>query len=607
MKKFMFAILASVLLIALVVPACAGPAAEENVIKIGVIGPMQNLEGEGHWWGAQKAAREINDAGGITLNGEQYFIELIQADSNEIFEPAGAAAVMERLITVDKADFVVGGFRTEGVLGMLEVAMDYNKLFIGCGSSAIDLTQAVAADYDRYKYFFRTTPINSIFLVQTDFMILQMVGGMLKDALGMPPQQKLKVAILAEKLIWADPIVGIAEAQLPAMGVDVVGTWRPSDTATDVTAELSAIAEKEPHIIFTTFSGPVGITYAKQWGELEIPACSVGINVEAQKLDFWESTGGKGNYDLTLNTYARGVEQTASTVPFVESFIEETGELPTYCTGTYDAIKSVVEQIEKAQTLDNDALIPYIEMTDYMSTAGRIKYYPPGSKFPALPHDVMYGPGYVTSLGCQWQDGELKAVWPQDYPGMPEEWKGCTYPGIVPYIIPPRVLEHEWVIEEEAAPPAEEEAAPEEGVLSFEATEYANADYGFSVKYPSNWATQAAEEPMVLYAAAAAKVPAITVNVVEAADFAAAVNTALATTGKNIEIASQSEVTLADGTPATEAKVTLDLTAGYPGDCFVLGAQKGDKWVVVSITTVSMLVPYNEALFSEIAHTLQFE
>ena len=605
MKKFMFAVLASVLLIALVVPACAGPAAEENVIKVGVIGPMQNLEGEGHWWGAQKAAKEINDAGGITLNGEQYFIELIQADSNEVFEPAGAAAVMERLITVDEPDFVVGGFRTEGVLGMLEVAMDYHKLFLGCGSSAVDLNMLVAQDYDRYKYFFRVTPFNSIFLVQTDFLILNMIGGMLKDALGMPPQQKLKVAIIAEKLIWADPMVAVAEGKLPAMGMEVVGTWRPSDTATDVTAELSAIAEKEPQIIFTTFSGPVGITYAKQWGELEIPACSSGINVEAQKLDFWESTGGKGNYDTTLNTYALGVATNDTTIPFVNSFYEETGELPTYCVDTYGAIKIVVGHIEKAQTLDNDALIPYMEKTDFIAPGGRLKYYPNDSKYPALPHDIMWGPGLITSLGCQWQDGELKAVWPQDYPGMPEEWEGYTYPGVVPYIIPPRVLEHEWVIEE-AAPP-EEEAPAEEGALSFEATEYANADYGFSVQYPSAWATQAAEEPMVLYAAAAAQVPAIVVNVVEGADFVAAATAALEGSGSNIEIASPSEVTLADGTAATEAKATLDLNQGFPGDCYVLGAQKGDKWVVVSVTTVDMLVPYDEALFSEIVHTLQFE
>lgn len=43
------------------------------------------------------------------------------------------------------------------------------------------------------------------------------------------------------------------------------------------------------------------------------------------------------------------------------------------------------------------------------------------------------------------------------------------------------------------------------------------------------------------------------------------------------------------------------------GDTFVLGVQKDGKWVLVAVTTVSMLVPYDEAQFSEIAHTLQFE
>jgi len=96
------------------------------------------------------------------------------------------------------------------------------------------------------------------------------------------------------------------------------------------------------------------------------------------------------------------------------------------------------------------------------------------------------------------------------------------------------------------------------------------------------------------------------VAVVEGVDFADAVTAALQGPGSNIEIVSQSEVTLADGTPATVAKVSLDIQ-GFAGDCYVLGAQSGDKWAIVSVMTVSMLAPYDEALFSEIAHTLQFD
>jgi branched-chain amino acid transport system substrate-binding protein len=55
-------------------------------------------------------------------------------------------------------------------------------------------------------------------------------------------------------------------------------------------------------------------------------------------------------------------------------------------------------------------------------------------------HDLKWGPGYLTSLGVQWQDGKLKAVWPLKWKaaeGVPE----ITYKGVVSYKIPPWVIE----------------------------------------------------------------------------------------------------------------------------------------------------------------------
>jgi hypothetical protein len=45
----------------------------------------------------------------------------------------------------------------------------------------------------------------------------------------------------------------------------------------------------------------------------------------------------------------------------------------------------------------------------------------------------------------------------------------------------------------------------------------------------------------------------------------------------------------------------------FGADTFALGVKKGDKWIIVAITTVSLLAKYDEALFSEVAHTLQFK
>ena len=430
MKKGLVGILVVCLVALLAVPACAPTKPPMETIKIGVIGPMTFVQGEHHWHGAVMARDEINKAGGIKVGEVMRPIELVKADSNEILSVPDAASAMEKAITVDKVDFLVGGFRTEAVLAMQDIAMDNHKIFMGCGASHPELCMRVAKDYNRYKYWFRVTPINANYLGKVNFLLFGMVSSVVRQELGI---KKPKVALMMEKAVAAEPIVKVAHALAPKFGVEIVGDWRPSPTATDVTAELSAIKAAGAQIILTYFSGPVGIPYAKQWGELKIPAASVGINVEAQKKGFWDATEGKGNYELTMNMYAR-VKQTDKSIPFYDRFVKEMGEFPTYNAGTYDAIYILKEAIERAGTLDSDAVVTELEKTDYRGGGGRMVFMPRDSD---IPHDITWGPGYVTALGTQWQDGELKCVWPP----LGGAWEEITYEGTVAYKLPPWVIE----------------------------------------------------------------------------------------------------------------------------------------------------------------------
>ena len=414
-----WSILAAVCLVA----SMSFTARAADAIKIGVIGPMQFTQGEGHWNGAQMAAEEINAKGGVQVGDKKLPIELVKVDSNEFMSLPDATNAAELAISRNKVNFLVGGFRTEAVLVMQDIAMDNKVIFIGCGAAHPKLCERVKEDYDRYKYWFRVTPINSKFLVKVDFILLGMVAKTMAKELNIP---KIKVAIVAEKAVWADPIVGIAEKNLPKMGMEVVGVWRPSPVATDVTAELAAIQRSGAQIIFTTFSSSVGITFAKQWGELKIPAAAVGINVEAQKDGFWAATGGKGNYTLTINTYAR-VKITDQTIAFYDEYRKRFKEAPNYTAGTYEAVYILADAITKAGSLDPDKIVPVIEKTDRNGAAGRVVF--------DKTHDVTWGPGYVTSVGTQWQDGKNMCVWPLN-------WEGITYEGAVPYKIPPWVVEY---------------------------------------------------------------------------------------------------------------------------------------------------------------------
>lgn len=423
MKRCIFGL--SILLMACLLMAMGMPANAADVIKIGVIGPMNFMQGKGHWDGATLAAEEINAKGGIQVGQKKMKVVLVKADSNEFMSITDATNAMERLMTQDKVDFVVGGFRTEAVFAMQDIAMDYKKIFLGCGAAHPELCEKVGKDYKRYKYWFRVTPTNSNYLVRVCLINLATVNGMLKKELGI---EKAKVAIVGEKAVWIDPMIKAIEANVPKMGMDLVGIWRPSATATDVTAELTAVQRAEAQIIFTIFSASVGITFARQAGELKIPAAFVGINVEAQKDGFWAAAQGKGNYAVSLSTFIRGVAYNELTEPFIEKYISRFGELPTYTAVTYDAIKSTLgEAIEEAGTMDTEKLIPIIEKAERIGVAA------PKSKFDKN-HDLVFGPGYATGITFQWQDGKMKGWWPNG-------WEGVTYKGMVPYKIPPWMIE----------------------------------------------------------------------------------------------------------------------------------------------------------------------
>jgi branched-chain amino acid transport system substrate-binding protein len=412
------------------------PVWAADVIKIGVIGPMNFVQGKGHWNGATMAAEEINAKGGAQVGQKKMLIELVKADSNEFLNITDATNAMERLMSQNKADFVVGGFRTEAVLAMQDIAMDYKKIFISCGAAHPELCERVAKDYKKYKYFFRDTPFNSTFLGQTSFIHLGTVGAIMKKSLNLP---QVKIAVVAEKALWTEPMIKAAEGAIPKMGMEMAGVWQPSPVATDVTAELSAIQRSGAHIIFTIFSSSVGIPFARQAGELKIPAVQVGINVEAQKDGFWQATQGMGNYVMTLNTYARDVEYNELTKPFVDTYVKRFGETPTYNADTYAAIRyNLAPAVEKTGTLDADKLVGFIENEAHMVPSGRIAYLKDAQDRHL--HDVRWGPGYVTSLGVQWQDGALKGVWPNQWKATPEAAE-VTYKGIVPYKIPPWVIE----------------------------------------------------------------------------------------------------------------------------------------------------------------------
>jgi branched-chain amino acid transport system substrate-binding protein len=386
--------------------AAASTAQAQGTIKFAILGPMAFVQGENHWAGAEMARDEINKAGGIAVGGKKMQVELIRADTNEVQSVPDATNATERVISRDKADFLIGGFRSEAVLAMQEIAMDSKKIFLGAGAADARLGENVEKNYDRYKYWFRVTPTKSPDLFRSLVAILGSIGDQMRQAL---KKEQPAVAIVAEKTAWTEPIMKALQATLPKMKMEVVGTWQPSAVATDVTAELSAIERAGADIVFTVISGPVGISLGRQMGERNMKAVAFGINVEAQKDEFWAATAGKGNFVSTLDTYSE-VEITPKTVPFVRAFKERYKKAPTYTAATYDAIMMLKAAIEQAGTTDADKLVPVLEKMEHVGTAAVASW--------DKRHDLIWAVGKTAGIGVQWQDGKKVPFWPPEVKGM---------------------------------------------------------------------------------------------------------------------------------------------------------------------------------------------
>jgi branched-chain amino acid transport system substrate-binding protein len=423
--------------IILVMPPFA--MAQVETIKIGIYGPLKFLVGIDAQRGAMLAAEEINEAGGINIKGKKHKVELFIADSNELISVPDALNAVERLIKLNNVRFVIGGYRSEAALAMMDMMFKNKVIFMTTACSHTEFADRVAKDYEKYKYWFRVG-VPSVRGIGT------VVLGILEESMQKVRKdmniQKPRVAIIAEKALFADALTGLATGTIPKLGGEVIGSWRPSPHATDVSTELTAIKEAGAHVIFTALAGPVGVTVSRQWSQLQIPTALIGLNNEAIDPKYWEKTGGMCNYEATYNMLTGTTRITEKTIPFYNKFSSKFGIPPIgAASGNSDAVHLVKKAIEETGSLDPDKLIEKLETMEFVGNhSPKVAFYPKGHKWA---HDLIYGPKYTTLVGIQWQNEKCLAVWPTGRPVLGDKtWEGLRYDGTVDYVLPPQMIKY---------------------------------------------------------------------------------------------------------------------------------------------------------------------
>jgi len=413
LKKIIFLIIATLLVIGLVMPGCEGEGegegepeviwnfGDDGEIVIGIAGEVGHPTGDMAFLGATLAVGAINGAGGVDIDGTAHDFTLQMIDTQEATDETGASGTAAMTAAIDSVDFVMGGFRTEALLSYREVVMDAEKMFFDCGAATSELCESVVDEYADYRYFMKTTPPNEYFLADGILRHVGFVAGQIRTALNLTPDANLDACILAEDLVWSrDELVPKLEAGLPGLDITNLETYLVSSLTPDSTvASLADIAANyDPHIIIPVYSGTMGVAFAGTLlgyiGADALGPVPVGINVMAQLKLPWTlglnstdpADGMYVAFNVFLDTWAEECAQTALTLPFLGAFMGYAGDYPLYTAATYDALFALKACLEEEGYMEGgegkvaaDDLIAWYEdpANAQMATTGSaVKYYP---------------------------------------------------------------------------------------------------------------------------------------------------------------------------------------------------------------------------------------
>ena len=388
-------------------PGVAGAAEKGDPIVIGAPIPRASAYGQNGERGMILAAEEINAAGGVKLDGKMCPIDLQIIDSRDEEPGVPTSSVLlaiEKLILKNKADVIAGGpCMSECGMAALDLYARYkivDVVSIGCYTPSWDAK--VGENIDKYKYSFRESGSVKWYIKEAIDLMAQ-----IKEEHGF---NKLFISI--DDSLMCRKAAEIVEKLAVKTGWEIVGHDKHPIGTTDYSAALSDCKKSGAQVMFIWAYSPETAILLKQWADMEVPALPIGFIGAAEDPGFWEATNGKCEYTVVTLSETGNVPTNATpkAMEFYNAFKERWGVPPrsTGCVSGYESLYVLKDAIERANSLEDDALIKALEETNLPAVRGTIRF--------DENHQIVYGYDPSNSvLGCwvQWQDGKRVQIFPE--------------------------------------------------------------------------------------------------------------------------------------------------------------------------------------------------
>lgn len=298
-----------------------------------------------------------NEYGGIKVGDLRYRVEIVYYDDEG--DPDTAANLVERLITEDKVDFLLGPYSSGLTMGASAIAERYNMIMVEGNGSSETL----------FERGFKNL-----------FAVLTPAGNYTQSALEELSSRGAKTVVIAYEDTAFPTSVGVGAqkwAEEYGMEVLAVETY-PIDVA-DVTAIITKFRDLEPDVFVGGGHFNDALLFVRAAQELGFTPGAMVITVGPSNPEFVDEVGDAANYIIGPTqweaTMAYEDEYFGTAAEFAERYQGMWGETPTYQAAESTATALALHlAIENAGTLDMDAVRQALYDLDVETFYGPINF-----------------------------------------------------------------------------------------------------------------------------------------------------------------------------------------------------------------------------------------
>jgi branched-chain amino acid transport system substrate-binding protein len=387
---------------ALVLAGALPALAADTIVFGAAISMTGKLAKEGEYTrdGYQFAIEKINEMGGVKVGGKTYQLALKYYDDES--KPERTAQLFEKLVNEDRVNFLLGPYGSSPTGTAAPIAERY-------GIPMVEANGAAESIFSKgYRFTFAILSPAKLYL-----------RGVIDCVRAKDPSAKT-VAILGENESFSKEVAAGAAEYAKEKGMEVVyNELYPSNTQ-DVSALLTTIKGKAPHVILGSGHLQDSLLIVKQAKDLGVSPRAMGFSVGPSSPEFRENLKANADYIFGATQWTEalrydGVDPWKTSQAFAAAF---RAKHPGYKDIAYQVAESAIavvayqHAIEKAGSLDPAKVRDGLAAIDLMTFYGQVRFDSRGVN--------TYKPMVVEQLQ---PDGKKYTVWPATVAE-----KGAQYP-----------------------------------------------------------------------------------------------------------------------------------------------------------------------------------